>query len=107
MLQLPHKRDLSQDALTVLQIAKDVLESLDCNFLARAAPCRQSNLPIAAYSYDLFTLVVVSNIPILKLVLLEEVEISPSAPTYSLVEFLISWWISSLVPSVLSWGLAF
>ena len=107
MLKLPHNRHLSQDALTVLQIVKDVLESLDCNFLPRAASSSQSYLPVAAYAYNLFTLVVVANIPILEQVLFEEIEVTSPTATISPLEFLRSRWTSSLVPNFLFLSLAF
>ena len=50
VLQLTHEGDLAQDSLAVRLILKNVLHSLDCNFLAGAPPRGECNFTVAARS---------------------------------------------------------
>ena len=80
MLQLSHQSDLAEDPLAVCFILKNVLHSLDRNFLASAFARGEGDLAIRACTEEFFTGIVIADLPVLKLI--EAKITSTSSPRY-------------------------
>ena len=78
MLQLPHEGDLTENPLAVGFIFENILHSLDRDFLPSAFARGEGDLAIRARTEKLFTGVVISDLPVLKLIKTEIASAGPS-----------------------------